>query len=608
MPHVARALSALLLILATFGVAPATAADDSLRASVLRVDTTQFPWRDVYVSVSDPRGLPITGLGRDAFTVSEDGASQPIERFSVINDSQVPIAFGLIMDVSGSMNDEGKLEAAKGAARQLVAALGPADSAAVISFGDKAAVVQGYTSNHDDLNAAIDSLQAGGNTALYDAVLQSTLISQALPQMLKVQFIVTDGQDTKSSAHLNDVLHTLQSGPSVVYAVGLGHDVDRSVLDQITHSASGDALYTDDPSTLASAFQSVLNQLRLAYLLRYRSPVPSSASSASSASSDGVPHSVSADVHYQGEAAQAASTFTAASNAVAIDVTGLTPGETVSGDRQVRASLRSGTAQRIDMLVDGTTAASSDGQPTSIVTELEGLSPGDHDLAIRVADSVGAETVQHVPFMVPSAATPEPIATPEATPESQTRFPLTDAPWSWLVWLPGLLILLLLALLALVIARTRKRGTVSPQVAAAATDDTTLELAAPLIPAGGDVDTPRVRVEVDGQQQDVPLGADPVSIGRDADNTLVLHDPHVSRHHARITLDDGDYWIEDLKSQNGTLLNGQVAIDRRRLELGDQFAIGSATLTYLGQAPAVSPSDSNGVSPAAEPRVPSAAA
>src|SRR5690349_10334848 len=85
-------------------VAPAWADGESLRASVVRVDAAQPPARDVYISVSDSRGQPVTGLSRDAFALTEDGASVPIDRVALANDSQQAIAFGLLMDVSGSMN------------------------------------------------------------------------------------------------------------------------------------------------------------------------------------------------------------------------------------------------------------------------------------------------------------------------------------------------------------------------------------------------------------------------------------------------------------------------------------------------------------------------
>jgi VWFA-related protein len=584
---------ALLLVLLSLGVSPAATADENLHASILRVDSSQVPWRDVYVNVSDSRGLPITGLDRNAFTLTEDGAPQTPDRFAMSSDGQVPIAFGLVMDVSGSMNEAGKLDAAKQAAKRVVASLGPQDTAAVISFGDTAQVVQGITSNQDALNAAIDGLQASGNTALYDAIQKTTLLAEALPQPLKVQLIVTDGTDTKSATKLPEVLQNLRTSGSVAYVVGIGGDVDRRVLDQIAQAGNGDALYTDDPSVLAGSFQNILNQLRLTYLLRYRAPMSTTDQ-----------HTVAATVRYQGQTAQAETPFSAAPKVVAVDVSGIIPGETLpAGDHDVQATLRSGSAARMEILLDGTSTASSTGQPTSLGTELSGLAAGDHDLEVRVADTAGSVTEQHVPFTVQAppltVAAAIPVAA-EQTAADETKQQNSAFPkdWWWLLWLLVVAVLAAIGVWLGWLTRS-KRG--AGAGAGSATDDATLDLEAPsgavVAPAasGGEtVETARVSIESDAQRQEVALGTEPLSIGRDADNTVVLHDLHVSRHHARILGDEGAYWIEDLKSQNGTLLNGQVAIDRRKLEPGDQFVIGAATLTYLGPSPVASVANRNG--------------
>ena len=53
------------------------------------------------------------------------------------------------------------------------------------------------------------------------------------------------------------------------------------------------------------------------------------------------------------------------------------------------------------------------------------------------------------------------------------------------------------------------------------------------------------------------LGSEAVVIGRDADCEITIPDRQVSRHHARIHCRAGGYWLEDLKSKNGTHLNGE---------------------------------------------------
>src|SRR5436309_1705966 len=100
MANIARVLLGLLVTFLACGVSLAQSADEGTRVSILRVDTSQPSWRDVYISVADSRGLPVTGLDRTAFRLTEDGTSVPIERVGVSTDSQVPIAFGLVMDVS----------------------------------------------------------------------------------------------------------------------------------------------------------------------------------------------------------------------------------------------------------------------------------------------------------------------------------------------------------------------------------------------------------------------------------------------------------------------------------------------------------------------------
>ncbi len=62
------------------------------------------------------------------------------------------------------------------------------------------------------------------------------------------------------------------------------------------------------------------------------------------------------------------------------------------------------------------------------------------------------------------------------------------------------------------------------------------------------------------------------TIGRSSDNDLVLTDPHVSSHHARITKTLDGLWLEDLNSSNGTYV-GQERINRKQIRIGDPVRI-----------------------------------
>ena len=71
-----------------------------------------------------------------------------------------------------------------------------------------------------------------------------------------------------------------------------------------------------------------------------------------------------------------------------------------------------------------------------------------------------------------------------------------------------------------------------------------------------------------------------ILIGRSHQNDVVLKDPRISRRHAQIFLHEGQWYLEDLNSDNGTLVNGQK-ISRVTIHSGDFFQIGPFTLQIL---------------------------
>ncbi len=73
------------------------------------------------------------------------------------------------------------------------------------------------------------------------------------------------------------------------------------------------------------------------------------------------------------------------------------------------------------------------------------------------------------------------------------------------------------------------------------------------------------------------------TIGRTPDNHVTVAEAEVSRHHARITLTEKGFVIEDLKSGNGTLLNGERISGDQLLKDEDRVKIGSRTFVFRMQ-------------------------
>ena len=97
--------------------------------------------------------------------------------------------------------------------------------------------------------------------------------------------------------------------------------------------------------------------------------------------------------------------------------------------------------------------------------------------------------------------------------------------------------------------------------------------------------TLRLRVQpADAGASEHVLGGDEVSIGRAAGSTVVITDPRVSRHHARLLRRQGDWWVEDLGARNPTLLNGAPVAKPQPLKPGDRLEIGDAVLQLVDDA------------------------
>ena len=76
----------------------------------------------------------------------------------------------------------------------------------------------------------------------------------------------------------------------------------------------------------------------------------------------------------------------------------------------------------------------------------------------------------------------------------------------------------------------------------------------------------------------VPLTPTSIVIGRAPSSTLVLDDSYASARHARIFPKDGTWWLEDLGSTNGTLLDGNRVHGTVELPVGVPVRIGQTTL------------------------------
>lgn len=222
---------------------------------------------EVFASVLDRSGRPVEGLGRESFTVVEDGAPQQIARFEQVRD--LPIHASVLIDVSASM--DGKLEASRQAALQFFErAIEPKDRAAVITFNDHPNLAVKFTNDVQELAGGLAGLKAERGTALYDSVVFSLYYFNGIKGQ-RALVILSDGKDESSRFSWDQTLEYARRAGVAIYTVALRDKAAHRKLSELARVTGGRSFLVDDVSELASVYDEVQRELRSKYLVAYQS-------------------------------------------------------------------------------------------------------------------------------------------------------------------------------------------------------------------------------------------------------------------------------------------------------------------------------------------------
>jgi Ca-activated chloride channel homolog len=241
---------------------------------------------NVLATVTDKKGHIVLDLGQKDFRLFEDNQPQTIQYFS--RETDLPLRVGILIDTSNSVRERLHFEQ-EAAVDFLNQALRPGeDQAFVLGFDVEPQIVQDYTDDVDKLATAIRSLQAGGTTALYDAIYyacrQKMLIEpQPQPYIRRVLIIVSDGRDNESQHSREEALAMARRSEAVIYTIstnnsgssatedtvhGSGNPGDK-VLRYFAQESGGRVFFPFEATDLASNFQDIARELRSQYSLGY---------------------------------------------------------------------------------------------------------------------------------------------------------------------------------------------------------------------------------------------------------------------------------------------------------------------------------------------------
>jgi Ca-activated chloride channel homolog len=223
---------------------------------------------EVYVSVTDRQGQPVTGLDRRDFTVYENGEVQEVTTFAA---GEFPLAVAVALDRSFSMAGD-RLAAAKSAARIFLGELRPDDQSMILAVGSRTEVVAPLSRERQAQLAALAAVDAFGTTGLYDAVIAA--IDAVQPGTgRRALVLLSDGSDRYSRATAEEVLAHARAADVLIYPVAFGES-RPAVFAELAALTGGRSFHIRDARRLPETVRAIAAELRHQYLLGYSPSTP----------------------------------------------------------------------------------------------------------------------------------------------------------------------------------------------------------------------------------------------------------------------------------------------------------------------------------------------
>jgi Ca-activated chloride channel family protein len=184
---------------------------------------------NVTATVSDQSGRFVSGLRQEDFLVYEDDQPVTVTHF---NNDRVPVSLGIAVDTSGSMAGQ-KIEAARSALdRFLFDLLDRNDEFFLYRFSSAPMLLQDWTRDRQQLTRGLGRMVANGGTSMYDAVSEALPLAARGENRKKALLVISDGNDTQSTATVRDVKAQIRETEVLVYAIGIDGEAEPSIRSQ----------------------------------------------------------------------------------------------------------------------------------------------------------------------------------------------------------------------------------------------------------------------------------------------------------------------------------------------------------------------------------------
>ncbi len=243
----------------------------------------------IAVTVQDKGGSYIDNLAAGDFTIYENNVKQPITYFK--HDFRAPLSLTVLLDVSGSMAIQDKLEESKEALIYLLTnLLGPEDEVSLLIFADgEVEVAAGFSTDKGKFLTELEKAGAYGQTALYDAVAVSPEFANKGKKEKRGLLLITDGIENDSLCTPDQAVEIARRVDVPLYTIGYKIPLSEqylkkyksrpdmssagimATLERFSRATGGRAFFLNEAHEVKPALREIRRELSHQYILGYTS-------------------------------------------------------------------------------------------------------------------------------------------------------------------------------------------------------------------------------------------------------------------------------------------------------------------------------------------------
>ena len=225
-----------------------------------------------FVTVSDSHGRNVTGLDKNAFTVTDDKAQQEITFFSA---ADAPVSIGIIFDLSGSMSED-RIKRAREALSEFFGTSDQRDEYFLVGFNSNAEVLVDRTRNPDLIERSLAGVKPHGETALFDAIRLGVERVAKGDYPRHALLLISDGDENSSRYTFKEVRRVLEESDAVLYSICVLDNIRlaskaglriQTIMDGLSRVTGGRVFYSG--TKMDEAFYQIALELRHQYSIGY---------------------------------------------------------------------------------------------------------------------------------------------------------------------------------------------------------------------------------------------------------------------------------------------------------------------------------------------------